>query len=315
MKKPQLMLDSGAFSAWTKKININLKQYCDWILEHVDYIDYVVNLDVIPGYFGQKNIPVSEVERSAKQGWRNYEYMIRMGVPKEKLIHIFHQGEDFKWLKKMVAAMDYIGLSPANDRTTKQKIKWLDDCMNHVIGDDGLPLVKFHGFAVTSLVIMLRYPWYSVDSASWVMTSRVGSITVPKFDHRKRQYDYLTKPLVVSVSNRSPSMSEQGKHFTHFPPLVQEKIISYIKSKGYKMGQSRFRIENEDYQLEDDEKWNGKVFDNGKREVEKVIERGVSNDYMLRDEINMLYLLDLQERMPSWPWKYKRRYQKGFFAL
>jgi hypothetical protein len=313
-KFPALILDSGAFSAWTKKAEIGVDNYCDWVLRYIDYIDYVVNLDVIPGSFGQKRLPPSVVEGSAKQGWDNYKYMLERGVPKSKLIHVFHQGESFKWLEKMVESMHYIGLSPANDRTTKEKMQWLDDCMNYVIGEDGLPLVKFHGFAVTSHTIMTRYPWYSVDSASWVMSSRVGSVIVPKFDDRKDCYDYLAKPLTVSVSSRSPNKSEYGKHFSHFSPLVKRKIIEYIEFKGYLIGESHFKKVSKDYELKDNERWWGKAYGDW-RDVEEIVSRGVSNDYILRDEINMLYFIDLQRMMPKWPWVYKRKYQKGFFDL
>lgn len=175
------MLDSGAFSAWTKKINIDLDEYIDFCLQHLDYIDYVINLDVIPGEFGQKALPVEEIERSASEGWANYEYMTKQGIPKEKLIHIFHQGEDFKWLEKIVDAMPYIGLSPANDRSTSEKMQWLDDCMKYVCDDKGYPKVKWHGFAVTSLRLMFRYPWYSVDSVagdSLLLVKEAGRIRV-----------------------------------------------------------------------------------------------------------------------------------------
>jgi len=257
-----LILDSGAFSAWTKKTEINLDNYCNWCLENIDYIDYVVNLDVIPGSFGEKNLPQSEIDRSAKKGWRNYEYMLSKGIPKEKLIHIFHQGEDYKWLEKMVAAMDYIGLSPANDRTTNQKIDWLDSCMKYVTDDKGHPIVKFHGFAVTSLKLMMRYPWYSVDSTSWVMISRTGSVLVPKF--RQNKFIYNEKPWQVSVSEKSPNVKDASKHITTFAPEAKDVICNYFKSKGFTLEE-------------------------------------LASDYMKRDELNIIYYNDLEKTFPKWP--------------
>jgi len=257
-----LILDSGAFSAWTKKTEINLDNYCDWCLENIDYIDHIVNLDVIPGSFGEKNLPQSEIDRSARKGWENYEYMLSKGIPKEKLIHIFHQGEDYKWLEKMVAAMDYIGLSPANDRTTNQKIDWLDSCMKYVTDDKGHPIVKFHGFAVTSLKLMMRYPWYSVDSTSWVMISRTGSVLVPKF--RQNKFIYDEKPWHVSVSEKSPNVKDAGKHITTFAPEAKDIICNYFKSK--------------DFTLEE-----------------------LASDYMKRDELNIIYYNDLEKTFPEWP--------------
>ena len=35
--------------------------------------------------------------------------------------------------------------------------------------------------------------------------------------------------------------------------------------------------------------------------IEIIEEIGISNTYQLRDEINIIYFLDLEKNMPSWP--------------
>ena len=124
----RIMLDSGAFSMWNKEDPkpINLDLYCAYCLAWLDKIKYFVNLDVIPGRPKQRNIPTKEYERSAKEGYKNYETMLAAGIPKKKLIHVFHQGEDIQVLKQMVKDMDYIGLSPAKTTATPiKKREWL----------------------------------------------------------------------------------------------------------------------------------------------------------------------------------------------
>lgn len=306
-----IILDSGAFSAWTRGAEINIDEYCQFCLENQDIFDYVVNLDVIPGKFGNKKLGREEIERSASKGYENYLYLLSKGVPKEKLIHVFHQNEDFSWLKRMVKEMEYIGLSPANDRTTPEKIAWLDLCMQHVLDDKGMPLVKFHGFAVTSLRIMMRYPWYSVDSTSWVMRSRMGSVLVPRY--KKGDWIYDEDSWKVIVSSRSPAAQDAGKHFSGFSPEIQKVILNYFESKGYKIGISEFHIENASYQLKDNERWCGKEFE-GKREVETIIQEGLSNSYKQRDEMNILYYQDLEKALPKWPWAFKKK-STGFGLL
>ena len=309
-----LILDSGAFSAWMKKIEIDIDEYIEFCLKYLQYITYIVNLDVIPGRYGQKNIPISEVERSAEKGWKNYEYILSKGIPKEKLIHVFHQGEKFKWLKQMVDNdMEYIGLSPANDRTTDEKIKWLDGCMEYVIDNKGYPRVKFHGFAVTSLRIMLRYPWYSVDSTSWVMTSRMGSVYVPRY--RQGEYIYDQDSWKVAVSSRSPNKKEAGKHIESFPPAQRQIILDYFSHKGFSLGKSEFKKEGKGYKLKEGEKWFGKKEGDGSREVEVVVERGLCNDYKMRDEMNIIYFLDLEKSIPEWPWAFEAKNKMSGFGL
>lgn len=312
-KRISLILDSGAFSAWTKQIAINLDDYIQFCLSNLFCLDYIVNLDVIPGRFGQKNIPPDERERSAFSGWRNYRYMLSKGIPVDKLIHVFHQGEDFKWLIRMVKEISYIGLSPANDRTTSEKMQWLDECMNYVTDKQGLPLVKFHGFAVTSLRLMLRYPWYSVDSTSWVMHSRMGSVLVPRY--RNGKWIYNEDSWKVSVSTRSPNRKDVGKHIDSFEFVQKKLILKYFQEKGYVLGRSEFFISEKGYKLKKNERWNGKVYLDGRREVEVVIESGLSNDYRKRDDLNIIYFLDLEKTMPSWPWSFKAKNKYRSFGI
>ena len=306
MNKPSLILDSGAFSAWTKQTEINIDKYADFCLEHIPYIDFIVNLDVIPGKFGQKDLPAAEIERSASVGWSNYEHMLKRGIPKEKLIHIFHQGEKFYWLDKIANAMPYIGLSPANDRTTSEKMQWLDQCMEYVCDDKGMPIVKWHGFAVTSLKLMLRYPWYSVDSTSWVMVARMGAIYMPRFKNDKWIYD--ENSWKITVSSRSPDKTELGKHIETLPANAREHIEAYLSEKGYKLGKSEFKtVGSKKYKLEENERWGRKEKDDGTQEVEMIIEDGLCNNYKLRDEVNIIYFLDLEKSMSKWPWAFKKK--------
>lgn|SRR5574343_624496 len=258
----QLWMDSGAFSAWTKKESIDLDVYISFCLDLEEALAYIVNLDVIPGEFGQKNLSPEEIERSASKGYENYYYMLSRGIPKEKLIHVFHQGEDFKWLKKMVLEIPYIGLSPANDRTTQEKVLWLDQCMEYVTDSEGYPIVKFHGFAVTSTLLMFRYPWYSADSTSWQMHASYGHILVPRSFFG--QYNYEVSPLVLTISNESPQIKNKGKHFSTLPIVEQDYVKRYIFEKGFDLEE-------------------------------------LKSNYLKRSEINVVYFKDLSDKMTPWP--------------
>lgn len=188
------MIDSGAFSAWSKGARIDIVEYTEWCLEHLDSVDVFVNLDVIPGAPGV-HPSVAEVEESAKRGWKNYHYMIRRGIPPEKLIHVFHQGESMKWLEMMLD-LPYIGLSPANDRSTRDKCLWLERCMEVATDVNGMPKNKWHGFAVTSPQLMLKFPWFSVDSATWALGAVWGLISV--YDNRRLKMIGVTQPATAA---------------------------------------------------------------------------------------------------------------------
>lgn len=305
MGKISLFLDSGAFSAWSLGKEVNLDDYIAYCLEHMDKVEAIANLDVIPGRPFQKITP-ADIENSAKQGWENYERMLAAGIPKDKLIHIFHQGEDFKWLKRMVDEIPYIGLSPANDKTTAQKEAWLDECMQYVLDANGYPRVKFHGFAVTSLRLMLRYPWYSVDSTTWNVYARYGAILVPHY--RKGQWIYDERAMTVFVSSRSTKKGDPSSvHIETMRPKERDIVLEYIHSKGYKLGKSHFKMVPQSYELAENEVWAEKKPADPKalRKVEVVEEPGLSNDYSLRGKLNITYFQDLQKSIPPWPRQFK----------
>ena len=172
-----IWLDSGAFSAWNVGREIDLEHYIAYIKANIEHIDYYVNLDVIPGSFGVVPSP-AEVEASAEAGWAN---MLRMEAEGLKPIPVFHMGEQFKWLRRMVEhGCPYIGISPANDRTTDKKRLWLDRVFSEITDKAGLPVVKTHAFGVTAIELLIRYPWYSADSTTWIMAAARGKIVMPR---------------------------------------------------------------------------------------------------------------------------------------
>jgi hypothetical protein len=140
----------------------------------------------------------------------------------------------------------------------------------------------------------------------------MGSIYIPRWRDGKWIYD--ENSWKVAVSNRSPSQEEAGQHLSTFSPAIQRLILSYLKEKGYVVGKSEFRTESAKYKLKDKERWFGKANGDGQREVERVIELGLCNDYRQRDEINIMYFLDLEKSMPVWPWPFKRKSTHGFFS-
>lgn len=212
--KLSVMLDSGAFSAWNINKTVNIKEYVELCKKYKDKIDLIVNLDVIP----PKNvIKTKEIfEESAKNGYRNYYYMVKKGISENKLIHVFHNGEDFKWLIKMIKEIPYIGLSPMVNKTTNEKAIWLDKCMDIILKKSGTPKVKFHGFAVTTTNLLKRYPWTSVDSSTWVHNGIWRTLLVPSKIKNEFSYSKILRfPLLKKGIEKFNIYSSLEKK-THF---------------------------------------------------------------------------------------------------
>lgn len=294
--KVDLFLDSGAFSAWSQGGEIDIQEYIAFIKKHEQDLEVYANLDVIG---------------DAEGTWKNQKIMEDAGL---NPLPVYHYGAPEKWLTRYLkAGYDYIALGGMVPITTGQLQQWLDRIFSDYLTDEsGMPVIRVHGFGLTSLRLMLRYPWYSVDSTSWVMTGRMGSIYVPRF--KNGQWVYDEESWKVAVSNRSPGTSEAGKHFLTLTQKQRELVLEYMSSKGYEYGESEFRQEAQDYSLKDNEKWAEKKPKDkqAKRRVEVIKVPGVSNKYQLRDEMNIIYFMDLEKTMPAYPWAMKKQVRKGF---
>jgi hypothetical protein len=285
----EFFLDSGAFSAWSKGTSIDLEEYAQFILDRPDTFNVIANLDVIPGAWGE--VPTQrDIDRSAEQGWENFYALEKLLKPIGKRpINIYHQGEDKKWLKKLMDEQDYFGVSPGNDRTTRQKIEWLDAIMPTLTDDKGWPIRKFHGFGVTSLEVLLRYPWYSVDSTSWVLTGRFGAIHVPlQVDDGVSVPDALyywtskgEKYQIHKVifSSKAPKLKEYGQHFKSYSKVEQEKIMAYVHS----------------LPLDPASDGEGRPYES--------MEEQLAQDYVTRDQVNILFFLKLEKDWLPKPFK------------
>lgn len=298
----QLFLDSGAFSAFTQGVEIDIQEYIAFIKEHEEHLEVYANLDVIGA--------------PPEASWDNQRTMERAGL---NPMPCFHYGEDPKWLRRYMKKCDYIALGGmAADKSgkalsTEKRMKWLDVIFQDYICDSsGTPTVKVHGFGMTSHELMWRYPWYSVDSTSWVVTGRLGSIYVPR--RKEGQWNHRLRPWKVSLSERSPNKSEAGKHLSSYSPMERAVILQYIKEQGHQLGRSSFRKEPEAYELAENERWVGAKKDvvDGVREVELMEELGLCNTYQHRDEINIKYFLALEASFPEWPWAMKLGEKRGF---
>jgi hypothetical protein len=206
----------------------------------------IASLDVIPGEPNMKLTP-KIIEDASIKGYLNYEKMLRKGVHSEKLLHTFHQGDNEKWLVKLIEkGVKYIGVSPANDRTTKQRKQWLDTIMPIILDSKGIPKVKFHGFGVTSIKLVLDFPWYSVDSSSWRLRGGgFGMIDIPTNPNLNEKKDYYIKQLPISqgvktyTKNESNGLFDMDRisqcdvSFNKLPKLYKKKIEELLFQYGF----------------------------------------------------------------------------------
>jgi hypothetical protein len=184
-------LDSGAFTAWTRKVEIDIDKYIECINYHYKLFEeklIAINLDIIPGEFGRTPTK-KEVEDACKKGLDNYYYIKER--TDAKIMPVFHQHDDWKYLKTYIEDDCFVlGISPANDLSTKKRKPWLDKVFSMVKLQK-----RCHGLAATSPELMQRYPFFSCDSATWVMSAGMGSCYIFKNGVIKH-INYKNKKLV-----------------------------------------------------------------------------------------------------------------------
>jgi hypothetical protein len=228
----RLMLDSGSYTACGKNATIDLDAYIAFIEANKQWLWQYVNLDVIPS---RPHTP-AQLEASAKQSYDNLQFMKDAGLSP---IPVFHQGEAFSWLEKLLADREpYIGISTDKNLFPKAQRKFLDQAFEMLIDKQGQPIVKTHGFGITSVDHMLRYPFTSVDSTTWAMAAGFGKIFVP-YVNQDGGYDYARSPLEVIMSGRK-QRSTEVKPFATLRPSLQEHVKGYLAEIGISIPQARY---------------------------------------------------------------------------
>lgn len=294
MKRPfELFMDSGAYSALTQQTTIDVNDYISFIKKNISLIDHYANLDVIG---------------DAGKTFTNQTKMEAAGLSP---IPVYHYGDPKHFLTHYLNKYDYIGLGGMVPIPSKKLGVWLDELFGGPLkGKDGYPIVKVHGFGLTEFRLMFRYPWYSVDSSSWVIMSRTGSIFMPIC--KGKTYDYNQPPLRVSVSNKSPNLKNVNKaHFENLTPNQKTIVLNYLKHINYSFGKSEWKTVKQNYELQENERWAEKKPEDSKKKrlVEIVLEKGVCNTYQLRDEVNALYFIEVEKLVPAYPWKFERQHK------
>jgi hypothetical protein len=165
-KDSNILIDSGAFSAFTKGKKIDIDQYVDFIkrfsLEWKHKVNsiYYVNLDSIG---------------NAKESWKNQEYLDSKNC---ETIPVIHQW-GFEEKNLIYALNNYSFIAFGGMVGRKQKIHtmpWLNKCYS-IIGKyyrENNIMPKIHLLGVASPKILYRYPCFSCDSTAYMSVYRYG---------------------------------------------------------------------------------------------------------------------------------------------
>lgn len=157
-----LLLDSGGFVARTKGIQISVAQYANYINEH--NVLYAFNLDT------------NDLEETLA----NQKYLEQHTTA--YIIPIYHESDykegNTKLLNDFIAdGYSYIatGGTAGTQGSQNARTNFFDYVFAHT-----RDTVKVHGLGVTANSLLHRYPFYSVDSTSWLGAARYGNSSATK---------------------------------------------------------------------------------------------------------------------------------------
>jgi len=231
----RIFLDSGAFTAWSRGKVINIDDYISFIYKYKDTIDVYANLDVIG---------------SPEKTWENQMIMEKAGLLP---LPVFHTPfEDVKWLQRYIEqGYDYIALGGMAGGTISKTriIKHLNSVFPNLLCDqEGLPKVKVHGFGMTALQLVYKYPWYSVDSASWQLRgSAYGLVDVPRTPGKltEQEHFYITSlPISKGVKKyKSNTDAAEASSPLFSIDSISQYEVSFLKRKTYKKDIENFMEE------------------------------------------------------------------------
>jgi hypothetical protein len=206
----KVFLDSGAFSAHSLGVKIDINAYCDYIKKNSDILrieDGIIMASVLDGI------------GNAQQTYENQLFMESKGV---RPLPCFHFGENPKYLEWYVSNYGYITIGGLVRKSTVDQITWLDRMWPLMLDGSGRPKLKVHAFGVTSPVLMKRYPWYSCDSSSWIQAASFGSIFTSEWGP-------------IAVSKDSPSKHEAGRHLTTLTDIEKSSVEKMLAVKGFNL--------------------------------------------------------------------------------
>lgn len=145
-------MDSGAFSAWTKGITIDLDAYirtCQHLLATDPTLTEVFTLDVIG--------------RPWQETMANTERMWAAGVP---AIPVYHVGEPESVLVGYARDYPKIALGGMVKLRGQTKVRFAEQCFARIWP------CAVHGLGATGTDVVMAVPWHSVDASSFEMGPR-----------------------------------------------------------------------------------------------------------------------------------------------
>lgn len=220
----ELFLDSGAFTAFTKGAEIGVDDYAAYIRKTQNTWTTCSSLDAI----GRGDTDSPEQLASARESYRFFVQLKNRGA---KVQPVYHVREPKKVLETYVKeGHDYIFIGGMVPESTPWLMQRLDDLWDSIlINKDGTARVKIHGFGLTDSKLMFKYPWYSVDSSSWLMTGIFGACMFYRPELISMKKNPFQKVIFSDSESSAAARKLNAPVYRNMPELAQREVDTWLE--------------------------------------------------------------------------------------
>lgn len=175
--KGKLMIDNGEFSFHRHGGSIDIDEYIDWLNKNDEYIDYAIAVDNIPGKWRQPRT-LHDYQVSTQKTWENYLYMIERVKSPNKLLPVFHQGDDFSALERFLSLpnLTYMCIAGSKDLTNADREIFYEKCFDII--DKLRPDIKVHCLGSATISNVEKFRFISLDSTTCNMVAAMGNVFI-----------------------------------------------------------------------------------------------------------------------------------------
>jgi len=151
--------------------------------------------------------------------WDMQKYLEKRGI---RPVPVYHSGQTLDWFERYCKeGYGFIGLGGNVETSGYSRIRSTFDRVFNIAAKYN---VNLHAFGITSPTLMFMYPWYSVDSASWVKVAAYGSIL-----HLDEQRGIVCE---LHLTNKNAT----GKtKYAHMSTSQRKEISKEVEANGFKI--------------------------------------------------------------------------------
>jgi hypothetical protein len=197
-----VLLDSGGFTALVKNYNLPLK----------DYIDYLNKYEVKLAFA----LDVRDQDITIQNTYDLKKYT------NTKIIPVYHDHDYFSSkrdiIEKYCADFDFVSIAGLTRKNYPQEER---EKFGNYVFSRTTNKIKVHGLAVTSKRWLYKYPFYSVDSTTWLNIVKYG-------EARCFKEERLFNSVAAKTRNGKHFLKNEIKNFL----LLEKEITNYWRIRG-----------------------------------------------------------------------------------